>query len=644
MVIPFTDEVVADFFESPPPPFLRLSTELLDRILSLSVPRAPKLARKRWATLLAVHPTLVPIVRRALYRKVSLVVGDPRGSDQRLLRLLEQSGGPASEHVQYLRIRVPDPPQSIVLHPGQDPAFALLPRPYLDPVETLALVTRVIRLVPHVRHIELNLQVGVNLEEQDHLGEGGNSPERADIEEEADQALRRLAEGFGRWASRLETCVSAVEDPRQRLQVWADRDCPAARNAGQEEGGKDHPRFQISPQVRALASWHNLARLDLWRVRLVLPRAFLAGQAPPTFQLRELVLTQCELGGEPELEWLLGSHADVPRSARLNKLVLDCVEFDDTPGSSGPVRSVFSPSGNPDLHLPFAATLECLTLVLPHPVDPERQDQQSLDLFSSLTALKAVELGGPGITEPMLVSLFGSLDSTPRTAAVGTRSAPPLSSSAIRELLLGYLTSIRLPRLLAYLNPSPGRLAALSYSTHPLRDLDSLTFKTAWDLPRRWTWEQRQRTREPLWEQVHYNRDQLAGLHDSSASDGDGAEIGGWETVEEAVRQLVRERTKLANRSGIVTAADRAPLRLFKNRLEYAYDDDYSSDSDSNAGHGHGGGDSDADGGAGRATRSASEMDPNALFEPSEYSGDDEDQNAWVRRRIEEEEDYESDF
>ncbi|GAA5875803.1 hypothetical protein JCM3774_006460 [Rhodotorula dairenensis] len=602
--------------ESPPaPPLLRLSTELLDRILSLSVPRPPKLARKRWAALLLVHPALVPIIRRALYRKVSLVVGDPRGSDQRLLRLLEQAGGPASEHVQYLRIRVPDPPQNVILHPGQDPAFALLPRPCLDPVKTLALVTRVITLVPHVRHIELNLQVGVNLEGQESMGEGGrSSPERTDSEAQR-EALRRLADSLQLWAPRLETCVSAVEDPRQRLQVWADRDSPVSSDP--QRDGNEHPRSQLSPQVRALARWHNLSRLDLWRVRLVLPRPFLAGpHARPTFRLCELVLTQCELGGEPELEWLLGSRApaDAPRSSRLNKLVLDCVEFDDAPGSSAPVRTVFAAPAGPDMDylVPFATTLECLTL--------------------------AVELGGPGITEPILASLFGSLDSTLPTTAPGTKSAaPPPPSSGIRELLLGYLTSIRLPRLLAYLNPSNGRLASLSYSMHPLRDLDSLTFKTAWDLPRRWTWEQRQRTREPLWDQVHYNRDQLVAPDDPS-----GADVGGWETIEEAVKQLVRERTKLAHRSGIVASAEgRPPLRLFKNRLEYTYDD---SDSDSGSEGSREHDDSDADGGNGRATRSASEMDPNALFEPSEYSGDDEDQNAWVRRRIEEEEDYESDF
>lgn len=616
------------------PPLLRLSTELLDRIISLSVPPAPKLARRRLATLLSVHPTLVPIVRRALYRKVSLIVGDPRKSDRRLLNLLEGNGnsngtGPASEHVQYLRIRLPDPPQSILLHPGQDPAFALLPRPHLDPVETLKFVGRIVDLVPHVRHIELNLQVGLDLEGEQNMraGDGNDLVVAAAAGKETPaavraEAMRRLEEGLKRWAPRLETCISAVEDPKQRLQVWAD--------ASDKEGS-----HLLSPQIRALASWHNLSRLDLWRVRLVLPRAFLLASATgPTFRLAELVLTQCQLGGAGELEWLFGSTtAPSPRSSRLNKLVLDCVEFDETPGSSAPIRTVFEKAGNAGHHLPFSTTLECLTLILPHPIVPTSAaaKEQSLDLFSSLTALRAVELGGPGVTEPILVSLFGSPDPLPRSGAASSAPTPP-PSSGIRELLLGYLISIRFSRLLSYLNPSLAKLASLSsLATHPFRDLESLTFKTTWDLPREWTWEQRQRTREPLWNEVHFNAAQLAWRNE--VFDDSEADVAGWDQVEDAVKQLVRERTKLAIRSG-ATTSDRAPLRLFKNRLEYTYDYD-DSDADS---------DGDASGTAGRATRSGSEMDPNALFEPSDSGDNDEDHNAWVRRRIEEEEDYESDF
>lgn len=620
-----------------PPPLLRLSTELLDRIISLSVPPAPKLARRRLATLLSVHPTLVPIVRRALYRKVSLIVGDPRKSDHRLLNLLEVGGdgaGPASEHVQYLRIRLPDPPQSILLHPGQDPAYALLPRPHLDPVETLKFVGRVIDLVPHVRHIELNLQVGVDLEGELNMrgGDGNGSAAAAAGKGAASkaavraEAMRRLEAGLKRWAPRLETCISAVEDPKQRLQVWAD---------ASEEDGRAH----LSPQIRALASWHNLSRLDLWRVRLVLPRAYLTPATAPTFRLAELVLTQCQLGGAGELEWLLGSTtATAPRSSRLHKIVLDCVEFDETPGSSAPIRTVFEAGANAAAHrLPFSTTLECLTLILPHPIVPTSAaaKKQSLDLFSSLTALRAVELGGPGITEPILVSLYGSPDPLPRSGAASSSALTPPPSSGIRELLLGYLTSIRFSRLLSYLNPSPAKLASISsFATHPLRDLESLTFKTTWDLPREWTWEQRQRTREPLWNEVHFNAAQLAWRDEvPGGGDDDDADAAGWDRVEDAIKQLVRERTKLALRSG-VTTSDRAPLRLFKNRLEYTYDYD-DSDSDSENG---------GTGTAGRATRSGSEMDPNALFEPSDSGDNDEDHNAWVRRRIEEEEDYESDF
>ncbi|GAA5990480.1 hypothetical protein JCM10908_007391 [Rhodotorula pacifica] len=646
------------------PPLLRLSTELLDRIISFSIPRPPKLARQRLAVLLSVHPILTPIIRRALYRKVSLLVGDPNGSDQRLLSLLEDKchgtrGGSASEHVQFLRIRLPDPPEYPVLHPGQDPASALLARPHLDPVETLRLVTRAVNLVPHVRHVEFNLQVGVNLEGERDMSEQDGA--KAEL-------LRALEEALKTWAPRIETCISAVEDPQQRLQIWADGSSSTSTQEEEEEQGRTDFE-QISPQLRALSTWHNLTRLDLWRVRLVLPRSFLLGaerSAPPTFRLEELVLAQCEVGGRAELEWLLmhrsveDGASEVPRTSRLKRLVLDCVDFDEPSGSSDPIRAIFPGGG---ATLPFAATLEHLSLVLRYPLRPLSRSESDKsdgvhpadDLFAGLTALRVVQLGGPGITEPMLVSLFGPLD--PVSSRSSQPAAPPPSSS-VRDLSLGYLTSIRLSLLLSYLTPSPARLASstFSYSAHPLRDLESLTFKTPWDLPRKWTWEERMWTRGPVWDQVHYERAELLGSaeeeeeveEDQGQEEGERRDVGGWEAVEEAVKQLVRGRDKLAIKSGVDHAATgRPPLRLYKNRLEYTFDDDddhegdIESDSDSDPTHPHHRHPRTG------FTRSVSEAtDPNALFEPSEGSAEEEEaeQNAWVRRRIAEEEEYESDF
>ncbi|BGP57980.1 hypothetical protein JCM8202_001930 [Rhodotorula sphaerocarpa] len=596
------------------PPLLRLSTELLDRIVTLSVPAAPRLARKRLAALLAVHPVLVPIIRRALYRKVNLVIGDPRpphrAADQKFLALLR--AGVAGPYVHYLRLRLPDPPDNVVLHPGQDPAFALLPRPHLSPADTLRLVAEVVRFVPHVRHVEFNLQVGVNLEE-DTLA--FSEPDLADF-----------GSGLERWSNRLETCISAVEDPKQQLQIWA----------------SDAHAAQISPQVRALACWDNLARLDLWRVRLVLPTEGSHALPTPSFQLRELVLTQCELGGPFELEWLLGpasvsatasaadgTEPDMVRSSRLRKLVLDRVDFVQTPRSSEPLRAVFPGRDHPPPAC--ATTLEHLVLVLLHPMGPVEGAGSSVPslsegLLAGLSALRMVEVGGPGVDEPLLASLFGLPDRRPlQPPVVAAPASARAPSTTIRHLTLTYLThpTLPVPLLLTYLNPSPSALAPLTYDVHPLRDLDELTFKTSWDLPRRWSWEERQRAREPVWAAVHADGDLLRE---------EGGE-GGWEEVQKAVGELVRERNRAAVRAGRAT---REGLRLFKNRLECTYDDGEDSDVDGESAQD--GTEADED----RGARSASEVDPNGLFEPS--SGDEEDQNAWVRRRIQEEEDYESDF
>lgn len=630
------------------PPFLRLSTELLDRIVQLAVPlSSPRLARRRLASLLLVHPLLVPIVRRTLYRKVNLVVGDPlHQSDLKLLALLQ--GNPrtrAGLYVQYLRLRVPDPPDGVVLHPGQDPAFALLPRPHLGPTETLALVSRAVNLVPNVRHIEINLQVGCALED-DATGDTAAAHDH----DHDHGALESFEQGMKRWSTRLETCVSAVEDPKQRLQIWADT-------------------ARISPHVRALAEWDNLTRLDLWRVRLVLPRngpstATLGEEEAcrhlalptPNFRLRELVLTQCELGGRFELEWLLGGSTDPAntarslRSAQLKKLVLDQIEFVETPESSAPIRAALFPSPGAEatvLPPPFADTLEHLALVLPYPIVSQDGLSTSDDLLAGLTALKIVELGGPGVDEPLLASLFGAIQ-TDTTSSTPDRQRPP--STTVRDLSLNYLTLISVSTILSHFeNTTSAARGSNDFAKHPLRDLDNLTFKTSWDLPRRWSWEQRQRTREPVWYQIHLYSEQLGedpratGVATSNATAQDVEATRrnrqGWDEVQKTVKAFVKERNRLSIRAGI-SSCSRAPLRLFKNRLECTYDEEASDDEEEDEEDDD---DGDEAGSADdRGDRSASEMDMNALFVPS--SGDEEDQNAWVRRRLEEEEDYESDF
>ncbi|BGP43141.1 hypothetical protein JCM10450v2_007281 [Rhodotorula kratochvilovae] len=434
------------------PPLLRLSPELLDRILVLAVPTKPLPARLALARLLRVCRTLAPFVRRHLYAKLSLVVAAPSGQDRKLVRLLrETTAGPL---VRFLKVRAPDPAPALTLDgdddddDDEDPLAALVPRPRMPQPETIAWVADALERMPRVRYLALELRVAAWLE-GDVLPAGDFGPDPAPRE--------RLQRALEAWGDSLETLLVALEDAQQRLQVWA------------------APGLGHAPYVAALCAWERLTTLDLWRVKLVLTSHAAQDDAalppPPTFRLRTLVLTQCEFGGAPELRWLLGGPAST-RSAALTHLTLREVEFAHHPRSSAPLLGLFpDPSSAAYTPPAFASSLTDLALLLAHPIGTPTPP----GLLSPLSALESVTLGGPAVDLPLLSSLFSS-----RSGA-----------ASLRALTLQYLPLVPLASLLSLLS-APAAIPALT----------KLQLHEAWTHPRVMSFADRRATREPGWDEL----------------------------------------------------------------------------------------------------------------------------------------------
>ncbi|KPV72087.1 uncharacterized protein RHOBADRAFT_47270 [Rhodotorula graminis WP1] len=577
-----------------PSPLLRLSPELLDHIVLLSLPPKPRPARLALSSLLRVCRTLAPVVRRHLYLKLSLVVAAPSGQDLKLVALLR--AGVAGHLVRILKVRAPDPDPSSTLFddPDVDPVTALVPQPRLAQPETLDRVAEALELMPRVRHVELDLRVGAWLE-------GDVAPE-GDFGEPAavrDAQLARLERALSAWGATLETVIVAVEDVQQRLQVWAD------------------PVLGRAPHVAALGAWDHLTALDLWRVRLVLTAApgapndgDGAGDPPlegrmspqPRFRLRLLVLTQCELGGADELRWLLGSTAtgDAERSSCLTDLQLSEVAFAHHARSSGPMLAVLGRDRVTNDEPAFTRSLSSLSLLLEHPIvgdsDAESSTTTTDGLLAPFHAVKEVVLGGPGVDYPLLASLFPS----PSPANAPTSSTTP---SELVSLTLQCLThpSIPLAALVALLRPSrmPPRLR-------------TLTLHEAWHYPRQMPWHVLRTTTEPRW----------TAFEDDEA----------WDDVERALRSVARSRRR-GGGGGVGAARD--GVRLWRNRAEVRYLaglGDHSSDEDEGDGDGSEGGRGDGSSEAG--TDASASPDPNALFVPAaSEDGDDENEADWLARR-----------
>lgn len=597
---------------SPLPPLLSLPTELLDRILEHLLPLRQRPRRLVLSSLLLIHPILTPLVRRRLYSRVSLIVGDTKNRDGRLNDLMDGSEGetePMGSLVRYLKIRLPDPDAEAWMKEREgrphdeeeNPAAAYLPRPLVTLKETIRRVTRLARAVQKARHIEWDLRCGTRVEGEEE-GSANDQTSEADLD--------RLTTALQGWTA-PDRFIYAVEDLKLRLAVWAT------------------PGF-VSPLVHGMQRWETLQHLDLWHVSLDLPEGFSA----PTFDLRTLTLSGCTLSTSgKELEWIIaGGEGRDGRGMRLDTLIVEELEFFPSPPSSSSAASVsaVSPLLIYLLSAPFLHALTELRLTLrnpllspsPFPSASSASDDPTLEtyLLSPFTSLQTLELAGPGVSLQLFTSVFLSPPSSSSSSSslslpslFSSSSAPP--SATLQTLQLSYLPSLPLPTLLSYLSASPPSPSSASAA---LLSLTKLHLFTGFPLPRGLTWKERRATQEPRWSPLARQRG--AGVDEARETEE------AWESVEGALRGINRAKGRRApddSASGKV-----APVRLWRNRVEVDYATEETPEKSSSEGEGNG---SEGEGASG------SEEDANGLYRPREGEGrNDEEERVWMERRREE--------
>ncbi|ORY76508.1 hypothetical protein BCR35DRAFT_332771 [Leucosporidium creatinivorum] len=451
-------------------PFLRLSPELHDHILTflLQPHSTPTLRRSLAHSLLGLHPTITPLVRRRLFAKVGLTLDDPKERDQRFLSIVESHAGVA-ECVRSLRIRAPTPPEPVKADiEAGGPGAALVPESRLEQGEVVQRVSRVLGRCERMSELEVEMRVGTRVE-------GVVEKE----EEEEGERLKELEEALMGLKGVRKLGV-AVAHRRLKLQVFAEGSGSGSAEAG--GGGEGW----ISPWIPSLSTWSHLTHLDLWRIRLHFPRSPTFSIPEPTFSLHEVQLQSSELGGSRELIWLFGEPGS-KRGAKLEKLLIRDVEFIETPESSEPLLAIFpcldpssdlSSSSSANSIPAFHDSLDSLVLILPHPILPPTATSSSqLSTFlSPLTSLRQLELGGPGLPLPLLTSLFSP--------------HPHSTSTQLTILNLSYAPSLPIPSLLSLLKTNLGQFGNL-------RTLDILRAGTH---PRTWEWERISSTPTPVWE------------------------------------------------------------------------------------------------------------------------------------------------
>ncbi|GAA5867680.1 hypothetical protein JCM8547_001340 [Rhodosporidiobolus lusitaniae] len=644
----------------PLPPLLRLPPETLDSILSFLLPSrlSPRKQRKILISLLPVHPLLLPLIRRRLYSRVSLIVGDERERDEKLCELMDggksghEEGGeggqkkgegkgtqlplvPQGHHVKYLKLRLPDPSEqpdysSLYVDADEDPSAAFLARPVVSQRKTVRRVTRLAESVKRARHIEWDLRAGTRFEELE--GESGEEGGKED-EEPNQEELKRLGEALEEWKS-VETFIYSVEDAKMRQQVFAAPSLSSSLDTF------------ISPLAQGLQHFDALSALDLWRVQLVLPPP----STEPAFRLKILRLTQCTFGSQFELDWLLGAPGS-KRTERLKRLSIDEVDFLSAPSSSA--ETVVSPLVTYLHALSFTLSFDSsdaspltslreFRLTSRHPLGPPGSASH---LLSAFTSLETVELGGPGIGYDLFSSLFLPSFSSPSTLRLSEEARGP--ASTLRILLLTHLShpSLPLPVILSFLTPySPSSSTSTSTSSLPRPPpsailplaLKELHLFTGFPLPRLLSWRVRRSLSESRWRPLA-----SGGIRASEQEREEEQEA--WEKVEGALRGLWEERRK-GGKEG-----EGGGVRLWKNRLEIEYALSSPSPSSSSPASSHSSDlNSDADEEDQPEERPplavAAALDPNALWTPGEdelreMEEEREMQRRWLERnrRAEEE-------
>lgn len=421
-------------------PFLSLTPELVDYILAFLIPKNTPTARRELArSLLAVNRSITPLVRRRLFAKVGLTVDHPKARDELLLEVMKTEG--VSEMVRALRIRAPAvEPGTEHIQDGSNPGAALVPSTTLPQKKVVEMVTTALGRAKGLRALEMETRVGTKGEDE--------SDQTIDWD---DEAYREALQGL----TMVETLAIAVPHPHLKLQLLADAS-------------------GLSAFIPTMASWSHLTSIDLWRVRIQFPKDAVVPE--PTFSLREIVFQSSELGGAAELVWLFGAPGS-KRGSRLEKALIKELDYIDTPGSSSPLLAILP--CDPATPPAFALSLDSLVFNISHPItDSSDTSQPSLKfLFSSLEVLRQVELGGAGITTPILESLF-----TPNTG---------LKPIAQRLEVLNFAFTPAIPQR--------DLLDVLSANSSNLPRLHTMDFILQGGHPRTWSWERISSTPLPFW-------------------------------------------------------------------------------------------------------------------------------------------------
>ncbi|GAA5962623.1 hypothetical protein JCM3765_006862 [Sporobolomyces pararoseus] len=447
----------------PPPPsspslLLSLPPETIDLIITFATAHSPSAHHRRLqlAKYLSIHPSLTPIVRRRLYYKTSLILGDPRGrSDKKLVELLELIE--AGKYVNFARVRLPDPEPTKEEDLEAEPALSILPAPRLNQKETAEMVVNAFERINGLRYLELEARVGTRVE-------GEQVPEGGDDDVYGGGAhLERLKKSMLEWNGTLETFIYNLADPYQRLQIFSDA------SIGYE-----------SPFVKAIQSWDSLTHLELWRVRLKLsPDA-----AQPKFRLKTLKLRDVELSGSFELEWLF------KRSTVLSNLVLENLVFTSTPASSSPLLDIFLSDPSP----PFSNSLKNFELELLHPLG----EHSPPNVLTSLVNLEHLLLGGEGVELSLFSSVFPPLSNSSSETRYPSQNLQSLSLHYLIHssfLYSGYTPPLDTIKPRGFHNA----LFTHLLTPHSVPKLRSITLQPIGEFPRRFTWAQRRGVPLPTW-------------------------------------------------------------------------------------------------------------------------------------------------
>ncbi|KAM0746678.1 hypothetical protein T439DRAFT_350347 [Meredithblackwellia eburnea MCA 4105] len=443
-----------------PSPFLLLSAELVDLILTHLLQLYPN-ERRQNLQLQKLFPTtslFVPFIRRKLWSRTTVIIGDKKEKAKKLLEILNLEEGskmiPPGELVRAIKFRSPEPGTAKQAFTAKDieeqgellrtdPGAFLVARHFLSQDEVLATVVKVLGKCRRLRNLSLETRVGTK---DEHLEGGYDGSE--DLSRKLDALLVEI--------KGIEVFTIAVATPSQSLQILSNR-----------EGW-------ISPLLPALATWDNLTILRLWRINFELPQS--GNLLPsPLFRLHELELVSANLGGEAELVFLLGpgQGEGSERGAALRNFVIREITFTSTPTSSDPFLAVIGPS------CAIANSLTSFELSLQHPFS---DDVVAGTLLSSFTALKTLEIGDPGITP----ALFQSLFPIPSQSAKPPAPAP---SQSLEEFRLTY--TISLPHSLV--------IDSMSTVSH-FSNLKTFDLRLAGTHPRSWTWLQMSTNPVPLWD------------------------------------------------------------------------------------------------------------------------------------------------